>query len=275
MRVLPRVFRLGGAPASFRARLSAVAAWMGDDGFFIGLTAAYLLRLDGVDRPTRIDVARRSQHGTPSWIRVHRLEAKEVTPLRRVHGFRIPCVERVLVECAATLPVSRVARAVDDALRRRLTTLERTKNWLAGPGRNRKGARVLRRVLQGRDDRDPRVRSHFEAKMLAILRRIAEHRFHADFEIQTGGARYVIDFYCPTARLGIECHSYKWHIGQHNSDAIRDRRIRALGVEIIYFTWDDVRFHPREVEREIRDALVRRASLFSTKCAPEAQDLEK
>ncbi len=252
---------MAGAPDSAATRLSAVAAWMGDEGFFHGTTAARLLELDGVIPPDVIAVARYAGFASPPWIRIHRLRPVDTPPIRRVSGFRIPSIERILIDSAATLPVRRIHLPLDDALRRHLTTVDRMKTYLAGPGRGRRGAKALRLLIQERDETDEKVRSGFESKMLSILRRIKEHRFLANFEIFVNGARYFLDFYCPAARFGIECHSFRWHVGRHNADAKRDRDIRSLGIEVIYFTWDDVRLRAREVEEEIRAALGRRLAL--------------
>ncbi len=98
--------------------------------------------------------------------------------------------------------------------------------------------------------------------MLAILRRIREYRFEAGFPVQTSGGRYFLDFYCPATTLAIECHSFRWHMGKHNADARRDRHVRAVGIELLYFTWDDVCFRPHEVEAEVRAALSRRSAVL-------------
>ena len=259
VRVLPGIFRSSGSPDSFGARLTAASLWMGDKGFFNGETAAYLLGLDGIDKPQCITVARYAGFKTPSWLRVHRLVAEDLPPLRRVKGHRVCCVERVLLDCSAALPARRVGRAMDDALRRRLTTPQRLREFVDGDGLRRPGNDVLRELVRGRDESDAKVRSVFEAKMLAILRRIPSHGWVADFKAVAGGSTYFIDFFYPVARLGIECHSFKWHIGKHNEDARRDRRIRALGIDLLYFTWDDVCFDPAGVEQEVRAALARRS----------------
>jgi very-short-patch-repair endonuclease len=107
------------------------------------------------------------------------------------------------------------------------------------------------------------VRSIFESRMLAILRRIREHHFGPNFEVTIQSDRYFLDFYLPAGALDIECHSLKWHAGRHNADARRDRRIRSAGIEILYFTWDDACFHAEEVEHEIRAAIARRVAISS------------
>ena len=275
MQVLPGVFRIAGAADSLEARLHAVALWMGDDGVFNAATAAYAHGLEGIEAPVRISVARHSGVSTPGWIKVGRLDPNDVPPSCWIKGFRVCRVERTLAECCEELPARQVGRAIDDALRRRLTTLDRLKEFAEGWGRGRRGARVFRSLLRGRDERDERVRSTFETRMLTILRRIREHRFAADFEVLVGETRYFLDFYLPAAALGLECHSLRWHLGRHDADARRDRRNRSLGIEILYFTWDDVCHHSREVEQEIRDAIQRRLATSSTIIPSEGKLVEE
>ena len=273
--VLARVFRMAGASNSVEGRLHAVALWMGDDGVFNAATSAYLYGLEGIEPPRRISVARYSGIGAPSWIKVSRLAPDAARSARWVNGFRVCSVERSLAECCAVLPARQVGRALDDALRRRLTTLDRLWQFANQMGKGRRGAVVFRSLLRGRDERDERVRSTFESKMLTILRRIRRHHFVPDYEITFDDARYFLDFYLPSAALGIECHSLKWHLGRHDADARRDRRIRSLGIEILYFTWDDVCHHQDEVEREIRTAIERRLATFSTKIPYTGRIVEK
>jgi very-short-patch-repair endonuclease len=248
---------------------------MGSDGFFTGATAAYLYGLDSIDVPARISVARYSGARGPDWIKVNRLKPDDLPAKRWVKGFRVASVERVLAECCSDVSPRRVGRAIDDALRRRLTTLDRLRKFAEGWGRGRRGARVLRNLVQGRDTRDESVRSTFESKMLVILRRLGEHRFAPNFEVRVDGKKYYLDFFFPVAALGIECHSFRWHMGLHDADARRDRRIRSLGIEILYFTWDDVCYHAAEVEHEIRQAIARRLSIFSADLSSEGTFVEK
>lgn len=257
VRVLRGVFRLGGVPLAFESRLVAVSLWLGADGYFFGQTAAHILKLDGIRRPDRIGVARHMLKSHPPWIYFHRLDPTDRPALRRVDGHKVCRTERVLAECCGEMSPDEVGRALDDALRRRLSTLDRvrafTNEW-AG----RKGVRVLRQLCEERDDGHSRVRSAFESKMLTLLRRFRGHRFVPDFELRVGDRRYFLDFYCPELQLGIECHSYKWHIGMHNEDARRDRQIGAAGIDILYFTWDDVRLDSTGVLRDIQAAVDRR-----------------
>lgn len=69
----------------------------------------------------------------------------------------------------------------------------------------------------------------------------------------------VVDFYLPDPEIALECHSRRWHgFGRVGPAVRRDRAIRGLGLEVLYFDWDDVVVTDRLTEREIRDAVDRR-----------------
>lgn len=256
--VLPDVYRLPGVPETFDGLLMAVQLWMGDDGFFIGSTAAYLYRLDGIGEPAQIRVARYSGVGHSS-LKVKRIRRQDVPRPRWIDRLRTCPMEHILLDVAAELSPRASGRALDDALRRRLTTLDRMTRFLDEEcGRGRHGSKTLRRLIAGRDHRDTEVRSAFETQMLRILKRIEGFKIEANHLAVVGEDRFYLDFFIPAALLGIECHSFRWHIGKHNEDARRDRRIRSNGIELLYFTWDDAFFDELGVEHEIREAVGRR-----------------
>ena len=272
--VLPGIHRLAGVPDDVPGRLVAVDLWLGGDGFFTAETALYLLGMDGIEPPRRISVARFSGVKAPAWLRVQRIAHDDRPARRSAKGFRISPVERALAEACATLTPRQVGLAMNDALRKRLTTLDRL--WkFADEWSGRPGAKVFRCLLRGRDDGDEKVRSEFESRMLRILRRIKEYDFVANYEVRPQGHRYFIDFYLPAPALGVECHSFRWHMGMHNADTRRDRRIRSLGIELIYFTWDDVCYHADEVEKELRSAVARRLTEISARTPSQDASAER
>ena len=67
---------------------------------------------------------------------------------------------------------------------------------------------------------------------------------------------YVVDFYCPKARLAIELDG-----GQHYEDdnmkydAYRTRELPALGIEVLRFTNHDINEHFDSVCEVIRQAI--------------------
>ncbi|MGH2729377.1 MAG: endonuclease domain-containing protein [Actinomycetota bacterium] len=154
--------------------------------------------------------------------------------------------------------------ALDDALRRRLTNLDRLwKVWETDGGRGRKGTKNLRRLLVVRDRRDNVLATRFEKKMRRILRRVQPDKLVEQCRVTDGSGNFYIDFAYPHALLGIECHSIKWHMGEEplKKDLRRDRRLKLMGWTILYYSWEDVVFTPDKVEAEIRQFLSKFSSL--------------
>lgn len=263
-KVMPGVFRLPGAPNTFESRLVATKLWLGRRGHFAGQTAAHILGLNGVSQPERIQVAIASGSGCRG-LETRRLRPDDRPRLHNVTGFPLPPIERTLLECAATLDHETVGLALDDALRRRMTSVERLKGFLGSAGgKGLRGIKRLRLLVTARDENDERVRTIFETRMLRILKRIEGLEIRPDFHVIAAGRSYYIDFYLPEGALGIECHSKKWHGTERSKyDVVRDRRIGSLGIELLYFSYDDVVFDPDGTETEIRAALARRASVTS------------
>ena len=83
----------------------------------------------------------------------------------RVKGIPVTTIERTLVDLGAVVSGSPVAMVVDDALRRRITTLGKLTRCLAeSGGRGRRGAGVIRPILADRAgiDRAPEWRESFD-----------------------------------------------------------------------------------------------------------------
>jgi hypothetical protein len=242
----------------------AAHLWLNGNGHLCSTTAAHLMQLDGIPRPDRITVARTDGARGPHWLRIKRLLPEQLPPLRNVNGYRVPVVERLLLELSGELPPRCVGLALDDALRRGMTDLDRVRKMLDEVGgRGRRGTRTLRHMLLGRDLRDAGVRTAFETAMLRILKRIEDEAIVPNHLVRVGGQTFYLDFYIPSAHLGVECQSIRWHKGTDflDKDMKRHRRISSLDIEVLYFTWDEVMFTPDLVEREIRNAIVRRKAL--------------
>lgn len=257
-RLLPGVFALPGVPIGRSAHLLAALRWAGDESALWGPTAGEVLGLHGVDREELIHLAGSGRKRHPT-VRYHRLRADDRPRTLIVGGLRVTAVPRTLFDMSSCLPLSQVGLAMDDALRRGLTTLSKLREELTERGeRGVRGSKVFRLLLQGRDSNDERVHTVFESRMLRILRRIGDPGLVADHPVIVGTGRYVIDFAYPRYRLGIECHSIKWHLAREwlQKDVERDRRLKRSGWTLLYYTWDDVHFRAGEIESEVRSFLL-------------------
>jgi very-short-patch-repair endonuclease len=262
-RLLPSTYLVGGAPLTWHAHLHAARLWLGEDCLFSHRTAAALVELDGV-APGWIEVL--APKGVrASGVLVHRLRNDDRPRSMWVRGFRTTSVDRTLLDLFAVLPQRQAELALEDALRRRLTTLDRL--WdvyreVGGPGRN--GCGGLRMSLLMRDHRDGSLASRMEAGLMRILRSLPGPPVVTQAEVVIEDDRFIIDFAYPQVRLGIEAHSLRWHMGRERwqRDLSRDRKLKWARWTMLYFSWDDIHLRGDELKAQILDI---RSSLSSQK----------
>lgn len=97
------------------------------------------------------------------------------------------------------------------------------------------------------------TRSELEARFLALLRR---HRLpQPDVNVRVGP--HLVDFLWPSAGLVAELDGYRAHAGRvaFEGDRARDVALKALGFEVIRFTWRQVTAGHRETARTLRKLL--------------------
>jgi very-short-patch-repair endonuclease len=246
------VYRLAGAPERWLARLMAAQLWGGEGTVISHRSAASLYELDGVS-PGYVEVTLSSSKKVDGVI-VHRDRYKQ-SGTRMIKGFVVTSVERTLLDLCAVLSPTRCGRAVDDALRRRITTLERLLA-ICERHRGKAGCRVLRQLIALRDRRDEQVASRLETRLLRILKRV-DPKIVPQHPVAIGDQKYFIDFACPDRMTGFEAHSIEWHLGEEQlkSDVRRDRRLRIAGWKILYFCRDDIWFDAAGVEADARAIL--------------------
>ncbi len=88
-----------------------------------------------------------------------------------------------------------------------------------------------------------------EVELAALLRSMG-----ITFKAQEPMWGYIPDFYVPAANLIIEADG-PHHAGREALDAIRDMRLRAHGHSILHITWDQMRYAPDLVRRDIQKAV--------------------
>jgi very-short-patch-repair endonuclease len=79
-----------------------------------------------------------------------------------------------------------------------------------------------------------------------IRQKFPNHIFRRQY-VQYG---YILDFYCPTLRLGIEVDGYL-HVEQKQYDSRRDNALARRGIQIFRFNNDDVLYKTQVVASEL------------------------
>ena len=251
-RVMQQAYLVGGSPLTWRARLAATQASIGRDCVFSHRTAGALLGLDGITEGT-VEVSLPREVTRPNVV-VHCLRPSDSPRRIRVGGFPVTAPSCTIVDLFAVIDAAKAEIALDDALRRRLVSLDRlwrTYEGLATKGRN--GCRALRNALLKRDHRDGTLATRMEAKLLSITRSIAPPQATPQYEVVVGQNRYYLDFAYADIKLGVEAHSIKWHMGEErwHYDLERDRRLKSSGWTLMYYSWGDLHRRPETVAAEI------------------------
>jgi very-short-patch-repair endonuclease len=176
----------------------------------------------------------------------------------RIDQIPATAVERTLLEVAGRVSDEVLETAIDSALRRRLTTIDRLFHLLEEmAGKGRRGIAALRRVLKARSTWTP-TDSSLETKTLRVIRAggLPEPTIQKALGSQ-GQPIGRVDLYYPSERLVIEVDSYRYHSSrlawQH--DLARQNRLMQEELRVVRFTEDDVDRRPHYVVSVIRSFL--------------------
>jgi very-short-patch-repair endonuclease len=168
-----------------------------------------------------------------------------IDQFRRI-GIPVTTPARTLLDLGAVAPVEVVEPALEDALMRRLVTLQllnSTLERLGGPGR--RGAAVLRALVEERDPATAPTQSMLEDLLFRVVRRGGLPAPVRQYEV--AGVR--LDGAYPGFRLGLEADSRVWHGGrldvQRNSD--KANLLLAHGWRVLHFTFFDLTRRARHV----------------------------
>lgn len=140
---------------------------------------------------------------------------------------------------------------------RLLDTLNRL--WVA----NGAGPVALARVLSHPARLPGRAESPMERLAARLLANADLPPIELQHEVVVGGRHYRIDLAMPSIRLGIECHSRRFHWGRSRSEADneRDLELGTVGWELRYVTWAQLQDPDRFVAQVAQIAALRRQLL--------------
>lgn len=255
-RLLPGIYVVGLGHDPWRQSLSALTKWSG--GVASHRSAAALLELDGFDRgPLEISSERRLR---PPW---HDVVMHHVSALPSdstiVAAIRTTSATRTLIDVSAVDDRDRVELALEDALRRKLTSLPRLR-WALDTEevRRRPGVKALRSLVAGVERSKRVTESGFETRLHQELRKRGVPLPVRQFEIKQGRRTVARpDFSYPDRKLIVEAVSYRWHSGRTAwaRDQSRANELAALGWRLINVTWEDLRDRPDQTIGRVDRAL--------------------
>jgi len=259
------VYRVSGSPDSWQQRLLAACLAAGCGAVASHRSASQLWGMaKAPDIGAEISVLCGHDHRLAGAV-VHR--PSDLTPgaVTRKDGIPVTTPIRTLVDLGGVQRKSQVEGALDVALSRRLVTLEEVRAGLdVVARRGRRGAGVLRALLDERSMADGVAESVLEARTLRLCRRHGVPEPVCQYEVYAG-RRLVgrIDFAYPDQRVAIEVDGYESHtsLQAFRRDRDRQNRLVAMGWTVLRFTWHDVGHEPTRVARTITSVLCSKSNI--------------
>lgn len=175
-------------------------------------------------------------------------------------GLAVTNPTRTLVDLGGTVSEAQLEVAVDDALRRGLTSDDRLWEAIERLGRpGRSGVPQLRSLLVARGDRDGTPETGFETHLLRALRAGGLPAPTVQYEIREPDGTLVmrVDAAYVPEKIGIEADSKRWHATDARFEDDREKRASAaaLGWTIIPVTYRQVTTRPEWVAGAVDGAL--------------------
>ncbi|MEO7802918.1 MAG: type IV toxin-antitoxin system AbiEi family antitoxin domain-containing protein [Actinomycetota bacterium] len=254
-REYPGVYRLVSSPVSWEQKLMAAQLWAGDDTLFSHRTAAWLFSLPGGET-SRIDITTtRKMRYNGTLIRFHQVGQIQASDIVQVRGFRTTEVTRTLIDLGDLVTDATIEDALDNALRRNLTSLPKLRWRLSSQDMcKRRGTSHLTRLVVVGDVTESRL----ERRFLALLRTSSLPMPQRQVEVRLrNNRRAFIDFAYPEVKLAIECDGRATHFDRSDweNDLERRTQLARLGWRVIHVTWQGLSSRPQEIIRSIEDAL--------------------
>ena len=251
------IYRIAGAPRTWWADLLC-AVFAGCDGTVAShRSATAVYELPGGDRRLQELLCRRWNRAHWQRLVLHETLALSDEDIKVVDSIPITTVERTLLDLGAVRGFETVERAVEEALRRELTTLDdldATLRRLARKGR--RGAGVLRRILETRTPHRALTGNDIEMRMLQVLRANGLPEPVPQFVVWHHG-RFIaqVDAAYVEWRIALEYDSYAWH--SDRPARIRDNARRNALINIdwapISVIWEDLESGGHLLCRQILD----------------------
>lgn len=254
----PGVYTAIECSDDWKQRAMAACLWAGDGAALSHRSAALLCGLDGIVT-SLVEITTPRALSDPR-VMIHRSRLLTGDHVTRVGGIPVTSPTRTLLNLSAVVPPQRLEVALDDALRRGLTSIARLELEIGVQAPGLAGARTLRKTLEGY--RHAPLESPLERRFLRLLRAAGLPEPEVQHEVRAHGRLIArVDFAYPELRLGIEVDGYRWHSGRVRwaKDLVRRNELTALMWRILHITEGEMAGRqPRAVE------IVRRARSSSS-----------
>lgn len=164
-----------------------------------------------------------------------------------------------MLDLAASTRAGELGAAIDQALTLGVYDKRAVDDVIARNAGHR-GVGRLRRAVEGLTVSAVVLRSEFERRFRPIAQATGLGEPLVNHTITLPDGAVEVDFYFPSVSLVVELDGYEFHKGpaEFKRDRRRDRRLAAVGIEVMRFVWEDLD-DPGGIRRELNEVVRFRA----------------
>jgi predicted transcriptional regulator of viral defense system len=245
-RIHPGVYALGHSALSLDGRLIAALLYGGDQAVFSHTTAAWIWALIDTE-PTRIHLTTPGRRRSLPDVRVHHSRRIERAMCRDLPVTSVP---RTLVDLASMITVRQLRRALAEADYLGLIDAGELTSVL---GKGRRGSSALRTALDSHLPQLAETLSVLEKRFLELCREAGLPLP----EVNARVGRMRVNALWRYHGLAVELDGGRAHGGAAamKRDRERELALRAAGLQVVRYTWDQVTRRPEQVIADLRRLL--------------------
>lgn len=251
VRLFPAVYRFVSSARGWRQTLEGLVLWAGSGCALSHESAAALHGLSQF-RAGRLVLTVRSHQRAPAGVELHQVERLAFHDVAQVDGLPVTSVPRTLLDLAARTEGKTLRAAVDEALRKRLTTLEALQR-VAARSTGRPGVIDLRACLDEVEREGGPTESELERNVLEVLQGAGFPAPQRQTPVRMEGRRRRLDFCFSRQRIVIEADGWKDHSSREafEADRARDNYLTARGFRVLRWTWRALQDRPGDLLAEL------------------------
>ncbi len=255
VRVLPSIYRVVGAPVTWRQNLEALLLWAGEGAVLSHRTAAALHGFKSFkEGPLELTTPKRLC--TPGEVHVHYASAIAKCDRTEVDGLCVTNATRTLVDLASTHDGYTMRAVFDQALREKKTTLELLAD-ATKRSKNRPGVIDVRELLVEFSGENGPTESALEQLCLEVIEAAGLPKPRLQWALIAGRKRRRLDLFFDKHGVVVEADGYASHSGieAFEDDRERNNSLIIMNLRVLHWTWRALHERPEELIAQLYAAL--------------------
>ncbi len=255
VRVFPSVYRVVGAPVTWRQNLEALLLWAGRGAVLSHRTAAALHGFKSF-KEGPLELTCSSRVRAPEGVCLHPESAVPACDRTEVDDLRVTNATRTIIDLAALQDRYTMRAVLDQALREKKTTLEKLAEAVKR-SKNRPGVINVRELLREFNGEDGPTESEFERLCLEVIEAAELPKPRLQWALIAGKKRRRLDLFFDKHGVVVEADGYASHAGieAFEDDRERNNSLTIMNLRVLHWTWRALHEKPEELIAQLYAAL--------------------